>query len=113
LFHQFARQAGRDQLGEQGHETALQHAALERHARELLAEQMAGGKRAQCGVTLRGDGHFGDQPHTQPQFDIGLEHVGIERFEHDLWLQVGMGEGGIDLAASGKGGLVGHQRIGG
>ena len=71
---------------------------------------MAAGQ-ADESVALRIDGDAGDDADAHADLHIGLDHVGVDRFEHDRRLDPGRGERFIDLRAAGEQVLVSDQRI--
>src|SRR5690606_7576970 len=95
--------------GQQFHEgvyiTAQVGALLDRQPRHIGAEQVADRNGFQVLVALGVVSHAGDDAYAHAEFDVSLDHVGIDGFQQDVRLQVAQGKGVIDLVASGKGGV--------
>ena len=69
--------------------------------------------RAHHQVTQRvvAHGHFGHDADAQAQAHIGLDHIGVDGFEHDAGRELARREGMVDLAAPGEGGVVGDEGL--
>src|SRR5512133_2835768 len=90
------------QLGEFVHEVAQVSAALEGDSCHVLAEQVAQRAHRQVGVAaVVAHRHFGDDADAQPEADIGLDHVRIDRFQRDPRLQLALCEGVVDAGSAG------------
>ena len=62
-------------------------------------------------VALRDESHFCQYADTQTQLNISLDHIGINRGQRNVRLDVSCLEGGIDLAATAKREIVGDDRV--
>src|SRR4051812_43399689 len=116
LGDQVAVQAIREKLREPVHEGAQVGAALERHSCQVLAEQMAQRPHGEIGVAVLrvlAHRHLGDDADAQAQAHVGLDHVGVDRFERDARCQLLLREGGVDPGPPREGRVIGDQRFAG
>src|SRR5438105_2735072 len=105
---QRAREAVGQQLGEREDVAAQVGAAAEGHARDVLAEQVAGGAAHQFAPgRIVAHGHLRDDAHAEPRLHVGLDDVGVDRLERDVGLEAALRERGVDAAPSGERRVVG------
>ncbi len=107
--HEFAVQPVAEQLREFIDEVAQVGAALERHARHALAEQVAHRPHHEVAQRVVAHRHLGHDAHAQAEAHVGLDHVRIDGLQHDARLQLARGEGLVDLAAPRERGVVGDE----
>ena len=74
-------------------------------------EQVGCVEHLERGVARRIVGHLSDDADAHAEFDVGLDHVGVERGEDDIGLEFARREGRVDGRASGEAEVVGHDRI--
>ncbi len=67
--------------------------------------------RAQVAVAARVERHFCHDSDAQPQLDIGLDHVRIERREHHVGTQAALLERAVDERAVGEREVVRDDRV--
>src|SRR5205823_14182763 len=79
--------------------------------RRARREQMSRVELVELRVPHRVEGELCDDAYTHSLLDVRLDHVGIERSEDDVGLEPLGAECGIDLRASGKTEVIGHDRI--
>src|SRR5204862_7060871 len=86
--------------------TAKEYAPSQRQTRRRDREQMTcieHLERLVLGGVVR---HLRDNPGAHSKLDVGLDDVGVERCQHDVWLQPFGCESGGDCAASGESEIV-------
>ncbi|CAM3398947.1 hypothetical protein BOPE631_04085 [Bordetella pertussis] len=114
-LHRFAdhlaRQAGGHHFHEGVHVIAQEHPRLHPHARGVRAEQVPHRQADQVGVAARVVRDAGDDADAQPHVDIGLDHVGVDGFEHDIRVDALVGEYLVDRGTAGKGPVVRHDGV--
>ena len=79
--------------------------------RDVFArKERSGVEKLEVGVAVGAERHRGDNTNSKFQFDVGLDHVGIERRHDDVGDDFGLVESLVDAAAAGKARLVSHDR---
>lgn len=76
--------------------TAQVGAAAQGKAGRVGFEQVGGVDPDQPGVALGIEGERRDDAETEPEADVGLDHVGIERREYDVGHGADALEGAVD-----------------
>ena len=111
--HGGAVERGRETGDEIVDVAAQEHVAAQREARRARREQVRGVQPLEARVADRVVGHRRDDAHAHAQLDVGLDHVGIERRQHDVRHDAFGVERRVDLRPAGEGEVVGDDRMAG
>src|ERR1035437_768400 len=110
LLDQLAIQRRREQFNKGVDITAQIGALLQGNPRHIGAKQVPDRNRTQALVALGVKRHARNDANAHPQLDVSLDHVGIDRLQQNVRLQIAQRKRLIDLGPPGKGGVISNQR---